>query len=169
MTIELRPLTRADAAAHCAGEDEETVRWLTGGYGSVEGTAAYFDWLARNAAAGQGKRGFGVRLDGRLAGYVDCDPDVRDGLEAGDVNVSYAVHPWARRRGVAAEAVRLICEFVRTNQIGTRAAIRVDPDNKASVLVARKCGFTYVRDFSSTTDTDEDGTPVTLSLYLLPL
>jgi RimJ/RimL family protein N-acetyltransferase len=170
--IELRPLTRADAAAHCAGEDEQTVRWLTGGYGTAEGTAAYFGWLARNAAAGQGKRGFGVWLDGRLAGYVDCDPDVRDGLDAGDVpvvNVSYAVHPWARRRGVAVEAVRLICEFVRTNHIGTRAAIRVEPENEASVGVARKCGFTYVRDFSSTTDTHDDGTPVTMSLYLLDL
>jgi len=169
VTIELRPLTRADAAAHCAGEDEATVRWLTGGYGTVEGTAAYFDWLAGNAAAGQGKRGFGVWLDGRLAGYVDCDPDVCDGLEADDVNVSYAVHPWARRRGVAVEAVRLICAFVRTNKIGTRAAIRVDPENEASVRVAHKCGFTHVRDFSSTTDTHDDGTPATLSLYLLPL
>jgi len=145
------------------------VRWLTGGYGTVEGTAAYFDWLARNQEAGQGKRGFGVWLDGRLAGYVDCDPDNRDGLEAGDVNVSYAVHPWARGRGVAVEAVRLICAFVEVNHIGMRAAIRVDPENKASVRVARKSGFTYVRDFASTTDTHDDGTPVTLSLYLLNL
>ena len=169
MTVELRPLIRADAAEHCAGEDEQTVRWLTGGYGTVEGTAAYFDWLARNQEAGQGKRGFGVWLDGRLAGYVDCDPDNRDGLEAGDVNVSYAVHPWARGRGVAVEAVRLICAFVEVNHIGMRAAIRVDPENKASVRVAHKSGFTYVRDFASTTDTHDDGTPVTLSLYLLNL
>jgi hypothetical protein len=74
VTIELRPLTRADAAAHCAGEDEQTVRWLTGGYG-----------------------------------------------------------------------------------------------NDASVRVARTCGFSYARDFVSTTDTHDDGTPVTLSLYLLEL
>ena len=57
------------------------MRWLTGCYGTVEGTAAYFDWLARNAVAERGKRGFGVWLDGHLAGYVDCDPDVGDGLE----------------------------------------------------------------------------------------
>jgi RimJ/RimL family protein N-acetyltransferase len=169
VTIELRPLIRADAAEHCAGEDEQTVRWLTGGWGTLERTAAYFDWLADNAAAGRGKRGFGVWLDGRLAGYVDCDPDAGDGLEAGDVNVSYAVHPWARGRGVAVEAVRLICEFVRANHIGTRAAIRVDPENNASVRVAHKSGFTYVRDFVSSTDTHDDGTPVTLSLYLLGL
>jgi RimJ/RimL family protein N-acetyltransferase len=164
--IELRPLTQADAPAHCAGEDEQTVRWLTGGYGTVEGTSSYFDWLARNAEAGQGKRGFGVWLDGRLAGYVDCDPDNGDGLEAGDVSLSYAVHPWARGRGVAVEAVRLVCEFVRMNHIGTRAAIRVDPENKPSVRVAQKCAFTYVHDFASTTDNHKDGTPVTVSLYV---
>jgi RimJ/RimL family protein N-acetyltransferase len=169
VTIELRALTRADAEAHCAGEDEQTVRWLTGGYGTVEGTAAYFEWLAGNAAAGRGKRGFGVWLDGHLAGYVDCDPDVGDGLKAGDVNVSYAVHPWARGRGVAVEAVQLICAYVRANQIGRRAAIRVDPENEASVRVARKCGFTYMRDFVSTTDTHHDVTPVTFSLYLVEL
>lgn len=169
VTIELRPLARADAAEHCAGEDEQTVRWLTGGYGSVEGTAAYFDMLARNAAAGRGKRGSGIWLDGRQAGYVDCDPDISDGLEAGDVNLSYAVHPWARGRGVAVEAVGLICAVIRANRMGTRAAIRVQPDNKASVRVAQKCAFTYVRDFASTTDTHTDGTPVTLSLYLFEL
>lgn len=74
VTIELRPLTRADAAAHCAGEDEETVRWLTGGYGTVEGTAAYFDWLAGNAAAGSGKRGFGVWLQGAWPGTSTTTP-----------------------------------------------------------------------------------------------
>jgi RimJ/RimL family protein N-acetyltransferase len=169
VTIELRPLTHADAAAHCEGEDEQTVRWLTGGYGTIEGTCSYFDWLAENAAAKRGKRGFGVWLDEHLAGYVDCDPDNRDGLVTGDVNLSYAVHPWARGRGVAVEAVRLICEFVRTNHIGTRAAIRVEPGNEASVRVAQKCGFTYVRDFTSTTDTHNDGTPVTLSVHVLDL
>lgn len=145
------------------------MRWLTGGYSTVGGTSSYFDWLAQNAAAGKGKRGFGVWLDGCLAGYVDCDPDNGDGLDAGDVNVTYAVHPWARGRGVAVEAVRLICDFVRTNHIGTRAAIRVEPENEASVRVAQRCAFTYVRDYASTTDTHDDGSPVTLNLYVLGL
>ena len=48
-------------------------------------------------------------------------------------------------------------------------SIRVGPANEASAGVARNCGFTYVRDFSSATDTHDDGTPVTLSLYLLDL
>jgi hypothetical protein len=117
------------------GEDEQTVRWLTGGYGTVESTAGYFDRLARNAVAERGKRGFGV-----------C-PQARGG-----------------GRGSPADL-----PFVGANQSGTRAAIRVEPENEASVRVARKCGFSYVRDFVSTTDTHYDLTPVTLSLYLLEL
>jgi predicted acetyltransferase len=73
--------------------------------------AAHFGSLADNARAQRGKRG--VCLDDRLAGYVDCDRDVIDGLEPGDVNISYAVHPGARGRGVAGEAVRLIVEYTR--------------------------------------------------------
>lgn len=167
--VELRPLTEADVDAHNAGEDELTVRYLTGAPGTVESSLAHVALLARNAAEGRGKRGFGVWLDGRLAGYVDCDPDNTDGLDPGDVNLSYAVHPWARGRGVAAEAVRLICDVVRAERIGARAAIRVEPENLASVRVAEKCGFTWVRSFVSGTDTHPDGTPVTMSLYRRPL
>jgi RimJ/RimL family protein N-acetyltransferase len=46
---------------------------------------------------------------------------------------------------VAVEAVRLTCAFVGANQVGTRAAIRVEPEDEASVRVARKCGVSYVR------------------------
>lgn len=166
MRITLRALTHRDVGAHNAGEDEHTVRWLTGRYGTVESTTVHFDRLADNDRAGYGKRGFGVCLDGRLAGYVDCDPDAGDGLEQGDVNISYAVHPSARGRGVAEEAVRLMCEYIRKHQIGTRAAIRVDPDNHASVRVAEKSGFSYVHDFTSGTDKQPDGTPVRMRLYV---
>ncbi|MFT4295327.1 MAG: GNAT family N-acetyltransferase [Micropruina sp.] len=169
MTVELRPLTHRDAEAHCAGEDAETVRWLTGGYGTVDGTRAYFDVLAENAMAGRGKRGLGVWRDGRLAGYVDFDPDNADGLELGDVNLSYAVHPWARGSGVASEAVLAVCQRLREQDIGRRAAIRVELENVGSVRVAERCGFRYVRRFASSTDTHADGSPVVLSRYLLDL
>lgn len=169
MNIELRPLTAADSEAHCVGEDELTVRWLTGGYGDVEGTIEYFEWLASNADARAGKQGFGMWMSGRLCGYIDYDPDLDDGIEPDEVSLSYAVHPWARGQGVAAEAVRLICDAIRTDRIETRAAIRVEPENSASVRVAQKSGFRYVGDFPSTRDTHADGTPRTLSLYLLDL
>jgi RimJ/RimL family protein N-acetyltransferase len=169
MRISLRVLVHSDVEAHNAGEDEQTVRWLTGDYGTVASTTRWFDQLASNARAGSGPRGFGVCLDGRLAGYVDCNPDVRDGLDPGDVNISYTVHPWARGRGLAVEAVRLIRAYIREHEIGARAAIRVDPDNHASIRVAQKSGFTPVRDFTSETDKHSDGTPATLRLYVRDL
>lgn len=169
MATTLRPLERSHAEAHCAGEDEQTIRWLTGGRGTLERTLEYFDWLAANAAGSTGKRGFGVWVDERLAGYVDADPDNDDGLEPDDVNISYAVHPWARGRGIAVDAVGLICEFIRLHDLGRRVAIRVEPANTASVRVAQKAGFTYRHDFVSGTDVHPDGTAATLSLYVLDL
>ena len=169
MVIALRPLGLADVRAHNAGEDEQTVRWLTGARGTAETTEAHFKRLSGNAKRGQGARGFGVWADDRLLGYVDCDPDINDGLERGDVNITYAVHPRARNRGVASEAVRLICDFIRVNHLGSCAAIRVDPENRASVRVAEKCRFTLVRMFLSDTDTRPDGSPARSALYRLKL
>lgn len=100
---------------------------------------------------------------------VDFDPDNTDGLEPGDVNIAYAVHSWARGSGVASEAVLALCEHLRSQGIGRRAAIRVEPENIASVRVAEKCGFRHIRRFPSSTDTHSDGTPVLLSLYVLEL
>jgi hypothetical protein len=65
MRITLRALTRQEVKAYNAAEDEHTVRWLTGGYGTFESTKVHFDRLANNARAGCGKRGFGVCLDGQ--------------------------------------------------------------------------------------------------------
>jgi len=169
MVTELRRLRFDDVNAHNAGEDDATVRWLTGGRGTVTSTAAHFERLARNAESGQGAQGFGVWVDGRLAGYVDCDPDVNDGLGSGDVNITYGVHQWARGVGVASEAVRLICDFIRGNEFGSCAVIRVDPDNRASVRVAEKCGFALVRNFVSATDKHPDGSAAVLALYRLKL
>ena len=79
------------------------------------------------------------------------------------------MHPWARGQGVAVQTVGLVCDILRERGIGRRAAIRVEPENHRSVRVAEKAGFTYVRDFASSTDKHPDGSPVVLSLYLLDL
>ena len=99
----------------------------------------------------------------------DFDPDLDDGLEADDSNISYCVHPWARGRGVAGEAVGLVCAVLRRDGIGRRAAIRADPENAASLRVADKAGFRFVREFVSATDRHPDGTAATLRLYVLYL
>lgn len=167
--VTLRPLTEADIATHNAAEDDEIVRWLTGQRGTVESARRHFAELAANAAAGRGKRGFGVCVDGRLAGYVDCDPDNVDGAEPGDVNISYTTHAWARRRGVATQAVSLMCDYLRDHHIGRRAALRIEPENTASRGVAERAGFRFVREFRSVSDTHPDGTAVTFRLYLRDL
>lgn len=139
--IELRPLGEGDVAAHMAGEDAAVIEWLTGAAATSDSTYRHFKTLAANAAYGVGKRGFGVWLDDELAGYVDFDPDDPDLPEPGDVNIAYAVHPWARRRSVATDAVLLVCEQLRQDGIGKRAIIRTHPLNRASIGVARACGF----------------------------
>lgn len=86
--IELRAFTDADIKAHNAGEDDETVRWLTGRAGTVDSTRRHFARLAENASLGAGKRGFAIWLDDQLAGYIDFDPETNDLPAAGDVNIS---------------------------------------------------------------------------------
>lgn len=169
MTVTLRPLTAADIEAHNAAEDDQIVRWLTGERGTVESTRRHFEQLAANLAAGQGKRGFGVLLDGRLAGYVDCDPHNTDGTAPGDVNIAYTTHAWARRRGVATAAVGLMCDYIRAHAIGPRAVLRIEPENIASRRVAERAGFRFVGEFTSATDTAPDGTPATMRLYVRDL
>ena len=117
------------------------IEWLTDAAATWDSTYRHFETLAANAARGVGKRGFGVWLDDELAGYVDFDPDGADLPEPGDVNIAYAVHPWARRRGVATDAVLLVCKQLRQRGIGKRAIIRTHPLNRASIGVARACGF----------------------------
>ena len=69
------------------------MRWLSEKKSTLEGTSEYIAQLAREAEQGKPKRVFGIWLDGRCVGTVDYDPDVTDGLEAGDVNISYGVAP----------------------------------------------------------------------------
>ncbi|MBU8809657.1 hypothetical protein KL953_12245 [Mycolicibacterium goodii] len=71
--IELRPLVEGDVAAHMAGEDAAVIEWLTGAAATWDSTALHFEMLASNAARCEGKRGFGVWLEEKLAGYIFDD------------------------------------------------------------------------------------------------
>lgn len=165
MRVTLQPLRPSDAAAVVAAEDEATVRWLSGGRSTVEGTADFVRRLDREAEQGAAKRAFGIWLDGACVGTADYDPDVTDGLEPGDVNIAYGVAPWARGHGIAVRAVELLCAIIHDRGIGTRAVIRADVRNPASTRVAEKARFTYLRDVTSSTERQDDGAPVTLRVY----
>ncbi|MCR2784591.1 MULTISPECIES: GNAT family N-acetyltransferase [unclassified Microbacterium] len=165
--IELRPLTGVDVDAHNAGEDDEVVRWLSGQPATHDSTRRHFAMLADNASRATGKRGFGVWLEGKLAGYIDFDPGADDLPAAGDVNISYAIHPWARQRGVATSAVLLLCDYLAGMNIGKRAIIRAQPLNTASVRVAERSGFRFLAEISSTHDYHPDGSAVIYATYAL--
>lgn len=167
--IELKVLTTADVEAHNAGEDHETVRWLTGEFGTTESTRRHIETLAQNAASGEGKRAFGIWMDDYLAGYVDFDPNVKDLPAVGDVNIAYSVHPWARGRGVATAAVGLICDHIARERIGTRAIARVEVGNDASARVVERSGFQLLGEFQSTGDRHEDGSPIIYATYCMDL
>lgn len=161
----LRPLTVDDAAAHVAGEDGQIIRWLSGAPSTVEGTRDYVRGLAIAAATGHAKRDFGVWEGEELVGYADDDPEVADGTAPGDVNLTFAVLPRARGRGVAVAAVELLVDHVKRSRIGTAAILRIDPANAPSLRVAEKAGFSRVREFTSTTDRHADGSPARLVLF----
>jgi ADP-ribose pyrophosphatase YjhB (NUDIX family) len=64
-------------------------------------------------------------------------------LSPGQANISYAVFPAWRGRGLATRAVRLLVEWLRERGDVREAVIRADPGNPASSAVARAAGFTY--------------------------
>ena len=130
-TVTLSPLEPDDGPAHLAGEDEQLIRWLSGGPGTREGVAAYLRHCAAQWAEGGSLRAFGIRVDGgrTLAGTIDLRSEA-EGLTRGQVNVAYGLYPAWRGRRYAAD-------------VGARAAvIQVEPGNAASVAVARRAGFT---------------------------
>ncbi|MFJ4076959.1 GNAT family N-acetyltransferase [Curtobacterium sp. NPDC089991] len=158
--VRLRALTDDDVAAHNAGEDDQTIRWLSGTPSTTQSTRRHFEMLALNERRGAGKRGFGVLLDGELAGYIDFDPDADDLPEPGDVNIAYAVHPRARRQGVATAAISLLCARLQRLGVGRRAIIRAEIDNAPSAAAARRSGFFHLGDFPALGEAGPGGEPV---------
>lgn len=143
--IALSPLTAADAADHLAGEDDELIRWLSGGPSTPEGLDAYLGYVAECWALGGPLLAFGIRVlpGGDLAGTVDIWRD-QPYLAAAEVNLAYGLYPQWRGGGLATRAVLLVFGHLRTLPGIERAVIRADPANAASAAVARRAGFAYL-------------------------
>ena len=136
--ITLSPLRPADAEAHLAGEDEQLIRWLSGGPGTREGVDAYIRHCEEQWATAGTLRAFGIRAgaDGTLAGTIDLR-FAAEGLTRGQVNVAYGLYPAWRGRGLATRAVLLVCRYAAG--VGSEeAVIQVEPGNAASMAVARR-------------------------------
>lgn len=145
--VRLRGFRDADAGEHVAGEDAETVRWLSGGISTLDGTRR---WIAGHAAGWRDEgraRCLAVEevASARLVGMVEARSDIGpdDGVPVGAVNVSYGLYPFARGRGLATRAVELLLAEIASSGVPC-AVIRVDPDNVRSLAVPLRLVFSEV-------------------------
>ncbi len=148
--IVLRVRTPADVAAQLAGEDEEMVRWLTGGVATEDGVRHHIAATARLWELGGLRLVWGIDVDG-LAGTVAINLADID-LELGEANLSYGLFPWARGQGIVTAALGLALDYLRSLGEVDTAVLKIDPENVRSIAVARRCGFQ--QDGTITTNTD---------------
>lgn len=141
--LTLSPLRLDDAEAHLAGEDEQLIRWYSGGPGTREGVEAYLRHCQQQWATGGPLRAFAIRAGAEqiLAGTVDLRFE-GEGLATGKVHVAYGLYAAWRGRGLATRAVDLACHYAAEHGAST-AVVKVEPGSPASARVALRTGFTY--------------------------
>jgi RimJ/RimL family protein N-acetyltransferase len=137
--IVLRVLTPLDAAAWLAGEDEAQRRAFNAPRRStiVDVEAAIERWMRSWNDAGP-VRQWGV--------FAASDMTLLGGVELRDrgdrrANLSYVVFPPARRRRVATDAALAACDWAASNLPIDAVVAIIDPENEASIGVARAAGF----------------------------
>jgi RimJ/RimL family protein N-acetyltransferase len=138
--ILLNAHTDKDAAAHVAGEDEETARrfgWWPQRSTEQAVRATYADW-ARDWRDNSPRRTFAARdpESGALVG--GCE--LRIGPD-GTGEVSYWTHAGKRGQGHARNALALLADYAASIGV-TRLEAHIAPDNYASQRVAESAGFT---------------------------
>jgi RimJ/RimL family protein N-acetyltransferase len=83
------------------------------------------------------------RATGRFvgeAGFADFRREMTPSIE-GLPEIGWALAPWAHGRGLATEAVRAIVDW-GDEHFGERPTVCIiDPDNRASIRIAEKCGY----------------------------
>lgn len=148
--VRLRPMSDADipeVAAAC--QDAEIQRYTT--VPSPYGLRDARDWMR----AGQAGMAAGSELHALIVPEHGADAQPADGSHGliGSVGIAgldpltrrcqagYWVAPWARGRGAAARAVRLICDYAFAELEVARIELWVEPQNVASRQVAERSGF----------------------------
>jgi RimJ/RimL family protein N-acetyltransferase len=81
-----------------------------------------------------------ARVHGRLICVIDLKKT--DGRYWA-TEIGYWAAPTARARGVMTEATVALSRWALTEVAFERLILRIAPDNKASIRVAEKAGFTY--------------------------
>lgn len=142
--VELNPLDLNDLEAHLAGEDEELVKWLNSGPGSVASVERYIASAMQQWQQGSPKLTFGIRLRHQriLIGTIDVDLEPNF-LPPWQANLAYGIYPAWRRRGLATRSVRIACDYLRTLPHIDTAVIRAARANPVSIAVALRAGFAH--------------------------
>ena len=98
-------------------------------------------WIHEYLAGFDGDRREGwAILDGEeFVGYAVTGPIDREGLE---VELGYAVSPWARGRGIATETLVQLTRWAFDEGM-QRVTALISVDNPASSRVAEKVGYTF--------------------------
>jgi RimJ/RimL family protein N-acetyltransferase len=139
----LDALTRADAAAHWAGEDDEQARRF-GWYpqrSSLEQVEAYLAGIEANWRSGAARRAWAIRDPATRTLQGGCEVRLQGD---GTAHLSWWVFPPFRRRGIASRAVRLVCDYAFHAFGVHRLEAFIAPDNLASRGVAHNAGFAEI-------------------------
>ena len=100
------------------------------------------EWMQRGVA------GLAAGTDVHTVVTDELDGDVLGTISLHEINrpasrcvSGYLTAPWARRRGVASRALRLICGFAFEELGLARVEVTIEPENTASRAVALSVGF----------------------------
>ncbi len=142
--IGLRPIEIADAAAHLAAQDRESMRRTPG-----PGTPNVVADFERCAAAWENDepcKTFGV-VDiaaHTLAGTLDLALD-QEFLAKRQADITYGIYaPW-RGRGITGRTIVLACRYLARHDLADEAVLRIDSGNRAAIVLAHHLGFRYHR------------------------
>lgn len=161
-TITLRPPRAGDVepiVAACA--DPEIPRWtpVPSPY-AAEDAVAWIERAHRRNADEIGLDLVAVEADGGgllgAIGFAVLD------RPRGVAEVGYWVAPWARRRGIAARAVRLLCRHGEERLGLHTVRLLAHRDNTASIAVAERAGFAPTGEVVPAPRTEPPGEPTHL-------
>ena len=149
-TVTIRRPHPRDIDADLSAKDEQQISWLW-----LPGQRELWDAMSpaeqrEHAATGLQSNhdsfGFGPKWtfaidagSNHAVGHVDCDL-ANGNVPTGEANVSYSAHPDHRGNGHVSAAVRLLCQFLIDHTSAREAHIVIDPENVASLRVARAVG-----------------------------
>ncbi len=143
--IALSPMTLSDVQLLLDGEDDNAVRWLTGGPGTVASATRHITSSLEVWQRGGLRRAWGIYdcKSRTLAGTAEAHLGLAS-LNDDEANLSYSVFPSFRGNGYAKRGVDLMCQWLAAASEKRWAVIRAEPENTPSLRVAEGCHFEKV-------------------------